>query len=67
MISKDDVQMVLAYFNLKSAREYCLHEVAFRQVVRTRFLQLARQLLGDVPTADIIKRLRSMGNTCARK
>jgi hypothetical protein len=63
-ITTEDIQLVLAYFHLTSSREYCPHEIAYRPAIRARFLKLAKEILGDVPTKEIILRLVSIKKGC---
>jgi hypothetical protein len=62
MLTKDDLRLVLAYFNLRSPVRYYPDEIASRRTIRLQFLQLARQIVGDVPAKEIIRLLASLGN-----
>jgi len=64
MVSNEDIHLVLAYFHLQSRRPYCPHEIASRPTLRARFLKTARQILGDVPTTEIVLRLVSLRKAC---
>jgi len=64
MVTKDDIRLLIAYFDLRSHHKYCLHEIAYRPIIRARFLQMAHQILGDVPAKEIIGRLLSLRKPC---
>ena len=61
MVTKDDIQLVLAYFYLRSPRNYCVHEIAWRPRLRARFLRVARRVLGNVPPKEIVLWLVTLG------
>jgi hypothetical protein len=65
MITNDDIQLVLAYFNLSARRDYCPHEIVYRPTIRARFTALARRMLGDVSDKEIVLRLASLKKTSA--
>jgi hypothetical protein len=60
MVNKDDIRLVLAYFNLQSGRDYSPDEIAYRPTVRARFFKLAREIVGDRPAREIVLRLTSL-------
>ncbi len=60
MTTNDDIRLLLAYFNLRSPRQYCPLEIAYRRHLRIRFLKVARTILGDVLAKEIILRLLSL-------
>src|SRR6266478_265878 len=75
MITKEDIRLVLAYFNLKASQEYCPYEIAYRPTIRAKFLNTAKQVLGEVPAKEIIRQLLALkrtsrqraGNRCAEQ
>jgi hypothetical protein len=64
MLTKADIRLVLAYFDLKSPHNYCPHEIVYSPTIRSKFLQVAKQILGNVPAKEIIDGLLALKKTC---
>lgn len=55
----EDIELVIAYFNLRSSKQYTPAEIMVQKRVRKRFLAFGQQLLGT-PERVILRRLISL-------
>ncbi len=62
ILSKNDLHLVLAYFQLRTPRDYSPQEILISGKLRTRFLSTARTILGPLPEKAILLRLAELNS-----